>query len=327
MPGLYAPRFAIGRTTAVATAGSCFAQHITRTLRRVGATVLDAEAPPRAMPQEVQRRYGYGLFSGRYGNIYTPRQMRQLLEEVADGAAEARLSGSTSGRFHDAFRPTVEPEGLDTADEVLLHRDYHLARTAGCCGTPRSSSSRSGLTEAWADRETGRVFPLCPGVVAGRFDPLDHALLTFRHRDVLEDLVAIRTLLRRFNPGMKLLLTVSPVPLAATARPGGMCSTRRPRPRRRCARPRPNSSRTMPTPPISRATSWSCTRRWPQPLRAEPAQRPARDRRARDGAVPRRARPPRRRAAPEAEPARPVRGGAAADDPVCDDLLLQAFAR
>lgn len=219
MPGLYVPRFEIGPETAVATAGSCFAQHITRTLRRAGATVLDAEAPPRAMPEKVQRRYGYGLFSGRYGNIYTARQMRQLLEEVADGAAEARFVWEREGRFHDAFRPTVEPEGLESAEEVLLHRDYHLARTLRMLQRAEVLVFTLGLTEAWADRETGRVFPVCPGVVAGRFDPLEHALVTFRHGEVVDDLAAIRALLQRFNPGMKLLLTVSPVPLTATARP------------------------------------------------------------------------------------------------------------
>lgn len=219
MTGLYRPRFGIGRETAVATAGSCFAQHITRALRRIGATVLDAEPPPRTMPEEVQRRFGYGLFSGRYGNVYTARQMRQLLEEVADGAAEPRFVWEAGGRFHDAFRPTVEPEGLESLEEVLLHRDYHLARTSLMLHRADVFIFTLGLSEAWADRQTGRVFPVCPGVVASAFDPLDHALATFRHRDVLEDLVAIRALLGRFNAGMKLLLTVSPVPLTATARP------------------------------------------------------------------------------------------------------------
>jgi hypothetical protein len=216
-PGLYRPAFAIGRDTTVATAGSCFAQHIARYLRTAGCTVLDAEPPPRSMPEAVARRFGYGLFSGRYGNVYTARQMRQLLEEVADGMAEPRFVWENEGRFRDAFRPTVEPEGLDSAAEVLLHRDYHLERTSRMLQQADVFVFTLGLTEGWQDLATGRVFPVCPGVAGGHFDAAEHGFCNFTHAEVLADLHAIHALLRRFNPGMQLLLTVSPVPLTATA--------------------------------------------------------------------------------------------------------------
>lgn len=216
-PGLYAPKFAIGIDTKIATMGSCFAQHISHYLRKTGCLVLDAEPAPRAMTPPVAARFGYGLFSGRYGNIYTSRQLLDLLREIAAGGADRQFVWEKSGRFYDAFRPTVEPEGMDSADEVLLHRDYHLERTAQLLRQTDVLIFTLGLTETWADRGTGRVFPVCPGVVAGRFDPALHCWLNLTHADVLDDLTRIRALLQRFNPGMKLLLTVSPVPLTATA--------------------------------------------------------------------------------------------------------------
>ncbi|SMY08670.1 GSCFA domain-containing protein [Flavimaricola marinus] len=216
-PGLYRPAFAITHDTTVATAGSCFAQHIGRYLRIAGCTVLDAEPPPRSMPEPVAQRYGYSLFSGRYGNVYTARQMRQLLEEVADGSAEHRFVWENDGRYRDAFRPTVEPEGLDSAEEVILHRNYHLERTSRMLQQADVFVFTLGLTEAWEDRETGRVFPICPGVAGGTFDPDQHVFRNFTHAEILADLYAIQAQLRRFNPEMKLLVTVSPVPLTATA--------------------------------------------------------------------------------------------------------------
>jgi len=217
LPGLYAPRLPLTPETRVATAGSCFAQHIGAWLRAAGCTILDAEPAPRAMSDVLARRFGYGLFSGRYGNIYTARQMRQFLEEVADGEADPRHVWENDGAFRDAFRPNVEPEGLGSVAEVLLHRDYHLERTSRMLRKADLFIFTLGLTEAWEDVKTGRVYPLCPGVAGGTFDPDRHRFRNFRHAEILEDLHAIRGLLHRFNPGMTLLLTVSPVPLTATA--------------------------------------------------------------------------------------------------------------
>lgn len=216
-PGLYQPSVSLRPDTRVATAGSCFAQHIGRYLRDAGCTVLDAEPPPRSMTEAVAKRYGYGLFSGRYGNVYTARQMRQLLEEVAKGQADPRLVWEREGRFVDALRPQVEPEGLASVEEVLLHREYHLERTSRMLRQADVFVFTLGLTEAWEDRATGRVLPLCPGVAGGTFDPKAHVFRNFRHSEILADLHAIKALLRRFNPAMSLILTVSPVPLTATA--------------------------------------------------------------------------------------------------------------
>ena len=217
LPGLYVPRFAITQKTRIATAGSCFAAHINRYLRMAGCDVLDAEPAPAAMPDATAPRFGYRQFSGRYGNIYTARQMRQLLDEVADGAADPGLIWENRGRFRDALRPRIEPEGLETAQDVLLHRDYHLERTSQMLQNAEVFIFTLGLTEGWQDIQTGRVFPICPGVAGGQFDPTQHQFVNFRYGDVLADLQAIHQTLRRFNPAMQLLLTVSPVPLTATA--------------------------------------------------------------------------------------------------------------
>jgi len=215
---LYRPAIAIRSETRVATAGSCFAQQIARALRGAGCTVLDAEPPPRAMPSDVAAAFGYGLFSGRYGNIYTARQLRQLLDEIIAGEPDpACVWTRDDGRFLDGFRPTVEPEGMDSADEVLLHRAYHLERTSRMLQEADVLVFTLGLTEAWEDTVTGRVHPVCPGVAGGQFDPARHRFVNFRVGQVVEDLTAIHAALQRFRNGMQMLLTVSPVPLTATA--------------------------------------------------------------------------------------------------------------
>ena len=218
-PGLYEPRFGIDRTTRVATAGSCFAQHIGTYLRAAGCKVLDCEKPPRGMNERTAKRFGYGLFSGRYGNVYTARQMRQLLEDTLSGNVSDDHVWATENGYVDAFRPTIEPEGLESAQEVLLHRRHHLSRIATMLQKTDVFVFTLGLTETWEDTDTGRVFPVCPGVAGGTFDAKRHIFRNFTQSEVLRDLHSVRDLLRRFNPSIEMLLTVSPVPLTATATP------------------------------------------------------------------------------------------------------------
>ncbi len=217
MADLYEPKFDLSPGMKVATFGSCFAQHIGRYMRRSTLTVLDAEPAPPQFPPAVAEAYGYGLFSGRYGNIYTTRQLRQLIEDAL--AVRLRPEGvwAKADRFHDALRPNVEPKGLTTADEVRLHRTDHLRRVKAMLGQMDVMIFTLGLTETWADRATGTVFPSAPGVIAGIYDPAAHGFVNMSFADVLEDLDAALALVRGINPNLRIILTVSPVPLAATA--------------------------------------------------------------------------------------------------------------
>ena len=215
--GLYRPKFSLTRDTRIATAGSCFAQHIGTHLRSAGCQVLDAEPAPAAMPDSVAKAFGYGQFSARYGNIYTAGQLLDLLREVRSGTVDPGCVWENAGRYHDAFRPTVEPGGLDSAAEVLLLRQHHLARVAQMLEQTDLLIFTLGLTETWVDRTTGRAFPVCPGIVAGAFDAARHVLLNQSHAQIMDNLAKCLDLLKSFNPGMTLLLTVSPVPLTATA--------------------------------------------------------------------------------------------------------------
>lgn len=220
LAGLHYPKFALDPQVGIATAGSCFAQHVGRALREAGMKVLDSEPRPRACPLSVARAYGYGVYSARYGNIYTVRQLVQLLRDaVADHADPADI-WPHGGRFFDALRPTIEPGGFASLDEALALRHAHLQAVRQLLAQTSCLIFTLGLTECWADRDSGRIYPTCPGVVAGRFDPARHVFVNLRHGDVLADLAEARRLLQGLNPGMRMILTVSPVPLTATASGG-----------------------------------------------------------------------------------------------------------
>ncbi|HWA91238.1 MAG TPA: GSCFA domain-containing protein [Rhizomicrobium sp.] len=217
IPGLYRPKFAIDRGTQIATAGSCFAQHIARHLQARRYSVIDAEPAPPGLTGEAAQRFGYGLYSARYGNIYTARQLRQLAGEAFDRFEPKDWIWEKDGRHYDALRPSVEPNGFGDPALVEQHRKYHLRRVAHVLRAADLFVFTLGLTEAWTHRESETVYPTAPGTIVGRYDPDVHAFRNFAFRDVYDDMKAFFRIAKRGNEKLKFLLTVSPVPLTATA--------------------------------------------------------------------------------------------------------------
>lgn len=202
---------------AVVTAGSCFAQHIARHLRARGFNYLVTEKPHPLLDAATAEAHGYGLYSARYGNIYTSRQLLQLAQRALGMFQPAEDAWYEDGAVFDPFRPTIQPGGFASRLELLLDQQQHLAAVRTALETLDIFVFTLGLTEAWESRIDGAVFPVCPGTARGVFDPARHALRNLSVGDVVQDLHAFLALLRGINPGARVILTVSPVPLVATA--------------------------------------------------------------------------------------------------------------
>ncbi|BEV01868.1 GSCFA domain-containing protein [Novosphingobium olei] len=210
------PGFQLDRDTRIGTAGSCFAQHIARRLAASGHNYLVTEAGEGLDPTErVQRNFG--VYSARYGNIYTPRQLVQLFER-AHGTFEPRDTAwqRADGRYVDPFRPEIEPDGFDSIAAVAAAREEHFAAVRTLFRDVDVLVFTLGLTEAWQAVDDEAVFPLCPMVVSGSLAPDRYAPINFSHDQIVDDLSRFLSLLRTVQPSVKVLLTVSPVPLVAT---------------------------------------------------------------------------------------------------------------
>jgi hypothetical protein len=208
----------LSRSERVATAGSCFAQHIGNNLARRGANYLDLEpAPPIFDDTAEARRWGYGVFSCRYGNIYTTRQLVQLFDEAHGERLPAEQVWQKGDRYFDALRPGVDPVGQDSPETVLALRAKHLSRVREMFASLDVLVFTLGLTEGWEAIADGTLYPMAPGTVAGSYDPERYRFRNLRYSDVLTDLQGFRERLKAVNPEARLLLTVSPVPLTATA--------------------------------------------------------------------------------------------------------------
>ncbi len=210
------PKFKITAEMRVGTAGSCFAQHIAKQISKIGFNYFVPEDGS-DQPEDVRARRNYGMFSARYGNIYTVSQLLQLFEEAFDGRTLDETAWQRpDGQYVDPYRPQIEQDGFDTAQGVIDARKEHLAHVKTLFCESELFIFTLGLTEAWRSKKDGAVFPLAPGVVASTFDPDLHEYHNYRAAEVEETLIKFLNRLRKVNPDVKVLLTVSPVPLIAT---------------------------------------------------------------------------------------------------------------
>ncbi|MCA0930414.1 GSCFA domain-containing protein [Ruegeria profundi] len=206
------------KTDRIATAGSCFAQHIGNNLAARGAAFMDMEPPPPVFSSASEaRKWGYGVFSCRYGNVYTTRQLIQLFDEAYGTRTPLERVWEKDGRFYDALRASVDPVGQDSSKTVLALRARHLAAVRQMFAELDVFVFTLGLTEGWESIDDGTMFAAAPGTVAGTYDPKRHVFRNLRAAEIRADMLAFWDRLREVNPGARMLLTVSPVPLAATA--------------------------------------------------------------------------------------------------------------
>lgn len=210
--------FTLPRDARIATAGSCFAQHVARHLRMHGVEPFVTERAHPLVPPDQAAAWGYGDFSARYGNVYTARQLLQLMLR-AFGEFQPAVTAwpAPDGRWVDPFRPRAHGGGLGSRQALDADRAQHFAAVRRLFAELDTFVFTLGLTETWADAADGAVYPVCPGVVAGTFDPQRHVLQNHGVGEVVDDLAQFLFLLRSINPKADVILTVSPVPLMATA--------------------------------------------------------------------------------------------------------------
>lgn len=216
---LWVSKNRISQADTVVTAGSCFAQHISRAMIRNGFKWIDAEPAPETLPQALRRKYGYGVFSFRTGNIYTASLLRQWVEAAFGKNHLDDELWEKDGRYFDPMRPAIEPNGFASRKECLALREHSLQAMRKALSGVDVFVFTLGLTEGWRNRKTGLVYAACPGTIAGEFSEAAHEFHNQAYPEILADMQAVLDCIRQHNPNVKFLLTVSPVPLVATAEP------------------------------------------------------------------------------------------------------------
>lgn len=209
------PRPLIRAGDRIVSAGSCFAANIVPHLERAGFTYLRTEYTEPVWAEIVPEAMSYAKFSAGYGNIYTTRQLRQLLRRCLGRFTPREDRWAADDAVIDPYRPGLRYPAR-TAAEFDALQAQHLKATLEAFSSCDVFIFTLGLTEAWASTLDGAVFPACPGTIAGTYDAARHAFVNFSVNEVALDLVRFIEELRSVNPKVRVILTVSPVPLVAT---------------------------------------------------------------------------------------------------------------
>jgi hypothetical protein len=202
-------------TKKIASAGSCFAANVAVHLQNTSTEYL-VEEKKHPFISNIRNNYNYESYSARYGNIYSTRQFLQLVKR-AKGKFRPKESIWNNGQeINDPFRPGINFKNF-TQSEYDLDNKIHLEAVKRAIVRSDTFVFTLGLTEVWINRSDGSAYPSCPGVIAGSFDHAKYELLNLTAEDVSRDLQEINDELTEINPSVKIILTVSPVPMVATA--------------------------------------------------------------------------------------------------------------
>jgi hypothetical protein len=213
--------FRFPREARVASAGSCFAQHISRALQNRGYNYYVTEKAPGFLTPEQEERFSYGVFSARYGNIYTTLQLLQLIQRAFGAFVPAdQFWTDSEGRIFDLLRPRITPKGFVSMIEAEADVRQHLKAVRQLIETADVFIFTLGLTECWVSIADGTVYPTCPGCgSAGDYDASKYAFHNLSVAETTGYLSEAINLMSAANPKLQIILTVSPVPLVATMEP------------------------------------------------------------------------------------------------------------
>ena len=213
---LWTSKFSINSQTKIVTFGSCFAQHISTALRQYDFLWLNTESAPDGLSTEIARKYNYGVFSSRTGNIYTTSLLLQWTQWALGIKEASEEQWQSEGRFYDPFRPNIEPNGFDSVEEMLVSRSVTLDAFKQTILQADYFIFTLGLTESWFNIQHGHEYPMCPGTVAGEYNAEYHQFKNQQFEFIHQNLLNALSLMREINKNLKFILTVSPVPLTAT---------------------------------------------------------------------------------------------------------------
>lgn len=199
----------------VASAGSCFASNLVPYIEKAGFEYIRCEPIPKSMGGASGDNFGYNNFSARYGNIYTPRQALQLLHRAMGNFRPVESYWVSDEGIVDPFRPGLKYRA-SCIDEYMAILKSHLSRVIAAIESADVFVFTLGLTESWLSVADGAVFPACPGTISGKYDSDKHFFHNFSVSEILTDTSELIELLQYINPSIKIILTVSPVPLVAT---------------------------------------------------------------------------------------------------------------
>ena len=206
----------IDKSSKIVSAGSCFATEIAHYLIGNGYNYLVTEGNGgREANYEILDMEGQVNASAAWGIIFNTPSFRQLVEKAFGQRELPRIIWSQLHKgenlLFDPFRENVAFRSVADYEE---NYQAHVAAARSAFEQMDVFILTLGLNEVWSFAADGSVFSRSPWRAAPTL--IRRNILTVEEN--VEDLLKMADILRRFNPKVKIICTVSPVPLHATFR-------------------------------------------------------------------------------------------------------------
>lgn len=201
----------IRKHTPIGSAGSCFALRIAHQLQAWGYNyVIEEDDLPADFPLENLTETSFRAAPARIGTLFNVPSMRQMVERAFGLWEPERVIIETNGRIIDPFR-AVKSNYVDYAGFELDYRTHSeaLKRALLKCEV---FVLTLGLTEAWQLAHSGSYTSLAP-------HQIDPALLRRKELTVEDNVTELERLFdiyKSYRPNLKMIISVSPVPLNKT---------------------------------------------------------------------------------------------------------------
>ncbi len=206
------PSFRIGPEDTIFAIGSCFARNVERALEGAGKRVLSREFDLGEIGASLEDPAN---FFNKYSIHSVLNEVRWALERDSYPGAEA-LYQVGPDRFVDAQLGMAR---LDFPVEAILAFRHRYLDAMAAVAEADVLILTLGYVETWFDRRLGLYLNVIPPTQMIKEDPSRFEFRVLSYGDVLRGLEDLHALLRRHRAKpLKMLVTVSPVPLLATFR-------------------------------------------------------------------------------------------------------------
>ena len=201
----------IEKSTPIGSAGSCFALRIAHQLQTWDYNyVIEEDDYPSNLPLDQLSKTNFRMAPARCGTLFNTPSMRQMVERAFGLWEPDKILVKDGDRLIDPFR-SIRPNYADESG-YLSDFDRHTEAIRRALMKCDVFILTLGLTEAWKFAHSGDYTSVAPY----RIDPTlirPHELTVAENLEELERLFSVY---RKHNPKIKLIISVSPVPLAKT---------------------------------------------------------------------------------------------------------------
>lgn len=206
----------IDRTTRIVSAGSCFATEIAHYLMANGFNYLVTEG--NGGPDASYEVLGMGELpnaSAAWGILFNTPSFRQLVERAFAYRQLPKVLWSQQYKGEELyFDPFRENVAFRSIEAYASNYDEHTQAIRQALSEMDVFIITLGLNEVWSFTADDSVFSRSPWRIAPSL--VRRRVMTVEEN--VSDLMRMTELLRYVNPNVKIICTVSPVPLHATFR-------------------------------------------------------------------------------------------------------------